>query len=191
MRASSVVLSRPVQESGRLLLRRLTPHDAPALHRCTGDAAVMRHWHPGPDADIVATASRIAEIDAHWQRHGFGDWAVLMRDSGELIGFAGLHHVAGMTEVNVGYALVLTHRRRGLGTELCTLLLEHGFTVLDLPEIVAVIDPRNSASVALATHCGLTFRRELIWQGQSRVLHAMTRAEFEAGRDPGASAPDE
>ena len=70
---------------------------------------------------------------------------------------------------------------RGLGTELCHLLLAHGFTDLGLPEIVAVIDPRNAASVALANRCGLTFCRELTWQGQARVLHAMMRAEFKAG----------
>ena len=167
-------------ETERVLLRRLTPEDAAGLFNCTSDAEVMRYWHPGPDADIADTARRIAEIEAHWQRYGFGDYAVLARDSSDLIGFAGLHHIAGMAEVNVGYALVSSRWRLGLGTELCRTLLAQGFTVLGLPEIVAVIDPRNTASVALAESCGLRFRRELIWQGQARVLRAITRAEFEA-----------
>ena len=79
------------------------------------------------------------------------------------------------------HALVPVCWGRGLGTELCHPLLAHGFTDLGLPEIVAVIDPRNTASVAPANRCGLTFRRDLTWQGQARVLHAMMRAEFEAG----------
>ena len=70
--------------------------------------------------------------------------------------------------------------RRGLGSEVCGPLLAHGFAVLGLPEIVAVVDPRNVASVALAGRCGLTFRRELVWQGQPRLLFSLTRAEFEA-----------
>ena len=169
-------------ETERLLLRRLTPGDAAALHRCTGDPAVMRYWHPGPDADVAATDARFAEIGAHWREHRFGDYGVLARDSGELIGFAGLHHIAGMAEVNLGYALVPDRWRRGLGTELCAMLLAHGFTDLGLPEIVAVIDPRNTASVALAVRSGLRFRRETTWQGQSRLVLALTQAEFEAGR---------
>jgi RimJ/RimL family protein N-acetyltransferase len=169
-------------ETERLLLRRLTPGDAAALHRCTGDHAVMRYWHPGPDVDVAAAQCRIAEIDAHWREHGFGDFGVLARDSGELVGFAGLHHIAGMAEVNLGYALVPARWRRGLGAELCAMLLAHGFTDLGLPEIVAVIDPRNAASVALAERSGLRFRRETTWQGQPRLVFALTQAEFEAGR---------
>ena len=42
-------------ETKRLLLRLLTPADAAALHRCTGDPSVMRYWYPGPDADVAAT----------------------------------------------------------------------------------------------------------------------------------------
>ena len=169
-------------ETERLLLRRLTPADAAALHRCTGDPAIMRYWHPGPDADVAATAARISGIEAHWREHGFGDYGVLARDSGELVGFAGLHHIAGMAEVNLGYALVLARWRCGLGTELCATLLAQGFTDLRLPEIVAVIDPRNAASVALAARSGLRLRREATWQGQPRLVLALTQAEFEAGR---------
>ena len=169
-------------ETERLSLRRLTEADVDALHRCTGDPAVMRYWHPGPDVDLAATAARIAEIEAHWCEHGFGDYAVLARGSGELIGFAGLHHIAGMAEVNLGYALAPARWRRGLGTEACAVLLSHGFADLGLPEIVAVVDPRNAASCALAERSGLRFRRETTWQGQPRLVLALTQAEFEAGR---------
>jgi ribosomal-protein-alanine N-acetyltransferase len=169
-------------ETERLLLRRLTSADAAALHRCTGDPAVMRYWYPGPDDGLDATAARIAEIEAHWREHGYGDFAVTARDSGELIGFAGLHHITGMAEVNLGYALVPARWRRGLGAELCAKLLAHGFTSLGLPEIVAVIDPRNAASVALAERSGLRLRRETAWQGQPRLVLALMQADFEAGR---------
>jgi len=177
-----LAVSGSAPQTERLLLRRLTPADAAALHAVTGDPAVMRYWHPGPDADLAATAARIAEIDAHWQAHGFGDFAVLSRESQALLGFAGLHHIAGMTEVNVGYALLPAVWRRGLGTELCIALLEYGFTVLGLPEIVAVVDARNAASVALAGRSGLTLRVETTWQGQARLVFALTQAEFEARR---------
>ena len=169
-------------ETERLWLRRLTSADADALHRCTGDPAVMRYWYPGPDVDVGATTARIAEIEAHWRDHGFGDYAVVARDSRDLIGFAGLHHIAGIAEVNLGYVLLPAYWRRGLGAELCAALLAHGFTGLGLPEVVAVVDPRNVASVALAERSGLTLCGETTWQGQSRLVLALTQAEFGAGR---------
>jgi [ribosomal protein S5]-alanine N-acetyltransferase len=164
-------------ETERLVLRRLTPADAHALFSVTGDPAVMRHWWPGPDADISATAERIAIIQAHWPEHGFGDYGVVARDQDRIVGFAGLHHIAGMTEVNIGYALLPSVWRRGLGTELCAALLEHGFGVLGLPGIVAVVDPRNAPSIALARRSGLTLRDEITWQGQRRLVLAITRMQ--------------
>jgi RimJ/RimL family protein N-acetyltransferase len=171
-------------ETERLVLRRLRLDDAADLHRCTGDPRVMRYWHPGADSDLATTAARIIELGAHWDAHGFGDLGVWTRDSGELVGFAGLHHISGMAEVNIGYALVPARWRCGLGGELCAALLEDGFTVLTLPEIVAVVDRRNVASIALAERSGLSFRGETTWQGQPRLVYALTRAEFEALAGP-------
>jgi [ribosomal protein S5]-alanine N-acetyltransferase len=177
-----LAVSGRAPQTKRLLLRRLTPADAAALHAVTGDPAVMRHWYPGPDAGIAATAARVAEIEAHWREHGFGDYGVVARESGALLGFAGLHHIAGMAEVNIGYALLPSVWRRGFGAELCAALLEYGFTGLGLPEIVAVVDPRNAASIALAERSGLGLRGETTWQGMARLVFAITRAEFEARR---------
>src|SRR5215204_5460027 len=106
-------------ETPRLVLRRLRPDDAPALFRTVGDPDVMRHWAPGPDTTIDATAQRIAEIERHWRAHGFGDWGVVEGATGELIGFSGLHHIAGMPEVNVGYALEQTRWGLGYASEVC------------------------------------------------------------------------
>lgn len=167
-------------DTDRLVMRRLVPGDAEALHRVTGDPAVMRYWHPGPDTDEVATAARIREIDAHWREHGFGDYAVIERETGELVGLAGVHYVPGIVDVNMGYALMPSRWRRGYGSELCAALLDFGFEVLHLPELVAVIDPRNSASIALAERMNLNLRREFLWRGQSRLAYVVARREREA-----------
>ena len=174
--ASDAAVASPT--TPQVSLRRLTSADATALQRVTGDPLAMRYWHPGPDPDVEAAAARISAIEAQWQRHGFGDWGVLDRSDGELIGFAGLHHLDGMAEVNLGYVLAPSHWRRGIGTELCRLLLAHAFTRLDLPDVVAVIDPRNAASLALAERCGLSRRGPLRWQGQERLLFGLRQAEW-------------
>lgn len=180
----------------RLLLRRLTPADAPALHRVTGDPEVMRYWHPGPDRDVAETRARIREIDDHWAAHGFGDWAIVARrdeatagpaahgrpEIDDLVGFAGLHHIAGMREVNVGYALARSHWGRGLGTEVARAVLAYGFETVRLGEIVAVMDPRNVASIGLAGRCGLTLRDEILWMGKPRLVYAVARGEWEVRR---------
>jgi [ribosomal protein S5]-alanine N-acetyltransferase len=165
----------PRPKTARLALRRLRPDDAANLFRTVGDADVMRYWAPGPDATIAATAQRIAEIEAHWDAQGFGDWGVVERETGALIGFAGLHYITGMPEVNVGYAFEQSRWGRGYATEVCRALIAHGFERLRLPEIVAVIAPQNRASIRVAEKSGLVFWKRFEWSGQDRVAYRITR----------------
>jgi RimJ/RimL family protein N-acetyltransferase len=91
-------------ETQRLVLRRLQITDAPELFRAVGDPDVMAYWWGGADKSIGSTERRIVEIETHWMVHGFGDWGVVEKKSGRLIGLCGLHYLAGMAEVNIGYA---------------------------------------------------------------------------------------
>ena len=139
----------------------------------------MRCWAPGPDADVSATAERIAQINGHWDAHGFGDWAVVGTADNELIGFCGLHYIDDVSEVNIGYALARDRWRTGLGYEICRAVLADGFERLDLPQVIAVIDPVNAASIGLAEKCGLTWRGRLRWAGRERVVYVISREEWE------------
>jgi ribosomal-protein-alanine N-acetyltransferase len=158
-------------DTARLLLRRLVRSDATDLLRTTGDPTVMQYWAPGPDKSENETEIRIAEINRHWRQRGFGDWAVIEKSGRQLIGFAGLHYIAGLPEVNVGYALERDKWGVGYGSEICRRLIAWGFDDLRLSDIVAVVDPRNVASIRVARSSGLTFWRAFRWSGGDRVAY--------------------
>jgi len=162
-------------ETERLKLRRLSPLDAEDFFRVVGDPEVMKYWALGPDEDVQRTEKRIAEINGHWDKHGFGDWGVFDKTDGRLIGFSGLHYIAGMAEVNLGYAFKSASWGRGLAHETCRAVLDFGFRRLKLPEIVAVIWPDNQASIRLAKACGLKFWKSAVWGGGDRVIYKIDR----------------
>ncbi len=143
--------------TNRLDFKRMTADDAPALFETVGDPQVMLYWVGGADPNVAATEQRIADLKAHWGRHGFGDWGLVEKHSQELIGFAGLHYIDGMPEVNLGYALRRSKWRQGFALEAGRALLAHGLKTLGLSTIVAVIWPDNAASIALAQRLGMRF----------------------------------
>ena len=168
-------------ETTRLSLRRLQASDVSELFRRVGDLDVMRDWVPGLDQSIEETAQRIADIEAHWHKHGFGDWGVIEKLSGQLIGFSGLHYIADMPEVNIGYAVEKVRWRQGFGFETCQAVLDFGFQTLALHQIVAVIAPVNQASIHLAEKCGLSFWKAFLWAGQKRVVYRPSREQYLEG----------
>lgn len=162
-------------ETSRLALRRLTLDDAEALFRTVGDRHVMHFWAPGPDQNVKQTCERINAINEHWNIHGFGDWALIEKSQNSLIGFCGLHYITGTKEVNVGYAIEKSKWNMGFGTEIVKKILDIGFNQLRLKEIVAVIDPRNEASLKLIQKCGLTYWKDSSYMGRPRVVYKIAK----------------
>jgi RimJ/RimL family protein N-acetyltransferase len=83
-----------------------------------------------------------------------------------------------MPEVNLGYALHPCAWGKGLGFELCSRILEVAFVDLQLPEVIAVIDPRNTTSRRLAAKCGLHLWKHRKWKGLRRVVYRILRREY-------------
>ena len=157
-------------ETSNLRLKRLSVGDAESLFRTCGDPDTMKYWLKGPDKNFEETKQRILNIEDHWQIHGFGDWGAVMKNNSRLMGFAGLHFIDGMDDVNIGYAFEKTYWRKGFGFETCHAILEFGQNVLKLSHIVAVIWPQNIASIRLIEKCGLRFWKKMIWGGGDRIV---------------------
>jgi ribosomal-protein-alanine N-acetyltransferase len=140
----------------------------------------MRYWAPGHDRSIEDTRRRIAQIDTHWHSRGFGDWGVIEKATGRLIGFAGLHYIEAMPEVNVGYAFERAMWGRGFASETCRAVLAFGFQEVRLEQIVAVIAPANEASIRVAERCGLRLWKRFRWTGRDRLAYRIRREEYQS-----------
>jgi len=95
---------------------------------------------------------------AHWRAHGFGPWIV--EEAGRTIGVLEVHFagpgVAGIApdEVEVGWTIVESERRRGYAFEAARAAIDDAFQRLRSPWIVAYIRPENAISIRLAEHLG-------------------------------------
>jgi [ribosomal protein S5]-alanine N-acetyltransferase len=88
----------PPFTTDHLLLRPLTAADAPGMFALDSDPAVRRYLGGigGPQAASVADSlATIAYIQAQYAATGLGRWAVVLRATGEFMGWAGLKLVAG------------------------------------------------------------------------------------------------
>lgn len=142
-------------ETERLTLRPLTSDDLQALYEVVvSDPEVAWTRTPGTLED----ARRALEHKlAHVRENGFGMLAVIDRESGEFLGYAGLQRLEGGKDTEVGYYLGRSAWGRGLGTELAQALVAAGFERLGLDRIVAVVRPDNEASKRVLAKAGLRY----------------------------------
>jgi RimJ/RimL family protein N-acetyltransferase len=153
----TLTLPDPVIETERLFLRRWTYADRDAFRRMVGDAEVMVHLHDlVPMSDEEADASLAATITRY--DVGFGDWAIELRASGEIIGESGLTPVdaggderfGGQGEVEIGWLLRPQHWGQGYAFEAASAVKQYAFGALGMAKLLAFVRPDNDRSQRLA-----------------------------------------
>jgi RimJ/RimL family protein N-acetyltransferase len=161
-----------VTRAARLLLRRFTPADAGAMYRIYRDAEVMRFMGPPPASVADEAANLRAHVAKYYDRLGFGLWAVVRKDTGELIGRCGLlrSEIGGRMETEISYLLGRGHWGQGFAAEAAGAVLAYGFHLLAMPRIVAVIDPANHASRRVAERIGMTYEGDVPYK-QFGIVH--------------------
>lgn len=138
----------------RLLLRPFIPEDVLLVHSIYSDPEVMRYVATGPMADLAYTRRLVDDYSDHQLQHGFSFWAVTERESGALIGDAGLYRTpAG--EVELGYTLGKPWWGRGYATEAAGTWLRVAFEELGVDEVVALAEPANVGSLRVLEKLGM------------------------------------
>ena len=148
---------RPTLLTPRLLMRRWSSADGEPLAALNADPEVMRFF-PAP-LSRAQTELMIERIEAGFERDGYGLWALELRDSGELAGFAGLSRAtfeARFTPaVEVGWRLARRHWGHGYATEAGRAALAFGFEHVGLHEIVSFTAVANERSRAVMERLAL------------------------------------
>jgi|SRR5215471_1138616 len=146
----------PEIETDRLLLRMFTPGDLDNLSLIYADADVMQ-FLSGHPLTRDETAGWLNYFLAGWENFGFGWWAVVLKDSGDLIGHCGLQFIHITPEVEVTYGLSKAYWRKGLASEIARACLRYGFETLSLDRIYALADPGNTASHNVMKRVGMKY----------------------------------
>jgi RimJ/RimL family protein N-acetyltransferase len=167
----------------RLRLRRWRAADGAPFAALNADPRVTAYL-PGALSREESDAL-VARIEAHFDRYGFGLWAVEIRDGASFAGFLGLSvpcleaHFTPCVEI--GWRLAAEHWGRGYATEGARAVLALGFDVLGLEQIVSFTVPGNARSRRVMERIGMTcmpaddFDHPLLPDGHAFRRHVLYR----------------
>jgi [ribosomal protein S5]-alanine N-acetyltransferase len=146
----------PVLETERLVLRPMVAGDLDGLLGIFGDPLVMASFREAP-FDRAQMGRWLERNLGHQREHGYGLFAVCLRDDGRLVGDCGLElmEVSGEAVVELGYDFRSDCWNRGYATEAACAVRDFAFGVLRLPRLVSLIQPGNPASERVARKTGL------------------------------------
>jgi ribosomal-protein-alanine N-acetyltransferase len=149
-----------ILKTERLNLRKLSKSDAgfifellnePSFLQNIGDKGVRNN-------DDAIQYILTGPIDSY-ERYGFGQWLVELKDSGEPIGMCGLMKKDALPDADIGFAFLPRFWSKGYAVEAATAVMAYGSRDLGLRRIVAVVNPDNEGSIRVLEKIGLKFER--------------------------------
>jgi len=174
----------PTLTTARLVLRPFTAGDLAELAAIHGEESFW--WYPRRRGMTEEeTAEFLTRMQERYESDGFGIEALIDRDSGAMIGWAGLAVPHFLPEilpaVEVGWRLSGPFRGRGLATEAGTAALEFGFTSGGLSRIVSIYEPENVASGRVMERLGFVpWRTTTGPRGEEVAVTELTRERWES-----------
>jgi RimJ/RimL family protein N-acetyltransferase len=145
-----------ILETERLYLREMDPADFPALCEILQDEDTM-YAYEGAFNDSEAREWLERQI-SRYQKWSFGLWAVVLKETGNMIGQCGLTMQPWKeTEVlEIGYLFNRAYWHKGYAAEAAGGCKKYAFEVLQADEVCSIIRDTNMASQKVAVRCGMT-----------------------------------
>jgi RimJ/RimL family protein N-acetyltransferase len=162
---------------------RLEPWDHAAhgsrLARMNADPEVVRYVG-GTPLTPAQSDEMSRRLQAHWDTHGYGLWAAVVKASGAVVGFVGLAHPLWWPEmierVEVGWRLSRDAWGFGYASEGARTAVRTGCEVLGLEELVSFVHPENTRSLAVTARLGMTEEAEVPHPSRDETIRIMRLA---------------
>lgn len=177
----------PPLETSRLLIRRLTMHDAADIFEYSRDPLVAKHVLWDAQKSIGEARSYIRYTIRKYHSCQCASWGIVLKETGHVIGTIGFMWIHDDDRsAEVGYSLARNQWNKGLMTEALQAVLKYGFDVLGLNRIEAQYECDNEASGAVMRKCGMTreglLRQRLFNKGKfvDVELYAILKCDYRA-----------
>ncbi|WP_041139299.1 GNAT family N-acetyltransferase [Beduini massiliensis] len=161
-----------ILETERLYLREMTFDDKNDLSEILQDPRVMYTYdHEFSDTDVQIWLERQL---ARYHKDGFGLWAMILKETDEMIGQAGLtfQQCAEEEVLEIGYLLKKRFMHYGYAKEAAEGCKRYAFDRLNATKVYSIIRADNVSSMKVAKAIGMHKEKEFMTQYYSgKQLH--------------------
>lgn len=151
-----------ILETKRLFLREMTGEDFPALCKILRDPEVMYAYeHAFSESEAREWLDRQM---ARYKKDGFGLWAAVLRETGEMIGQCGItwQDWNERRVPEIGYLFQKAFWHQGYATEAAVGCRKYAFGTLGMDEVFSIIRDNNLPSQCVAGRNGMEPRGTLV-----------------------------
>ena len=169
-----------ILETERLILREMDQNDFNSLYAVLADSDIMEHYPY--TFDEVRVRNWISRNMERYQKDGFGLWAVILKETGEMIGDCGItmQNIHDHLLPEIGYHIRKDQQRKGYASEAAAACISLAFEIHHFPAVYSYMKYTNIASQRTAMKNGMRLLAE--YEGPDNTytrVYGIHREEWE------------
>jgi RimJ/RimL family protein N-acetyltransferase len=170
----------PSIETKRLLLRLPIPDDAEPFVEIHQDPEVLARKQvtlTSPPGGIEVGLRNVDRMLRHWDRRGYGQWAVVEKATARVIGCVGFLQPDDWPGIDLGWIIRRSRWGNGFATEAARAAIDWAWSGATIDHIMSLIGPDNAASIRVATKVGEQLEGEGIspFSGEKVLIYGIRR----------------
>jgi RimJ/RimL family protein N-acetyltransferase len=162
-------------ETARLLLRVPELTDAEALMGIIWDPELVQRKQVtllAPPGGVDLALKNSNEMIRQWQLRGYGQWCVVEKATGHVIGCVGVYHPPReWPGADLGWVIHRSRWGHGFATEAATAALGWIWEHTRIDRIISLIAPHDHRSIRIATKVGERFERADVDPVHGEAVH--------------------
>ncbi|QGK72527.1 GNAT family N-acetyltransferase [Flavobacterium sp. SLB02] len=165
-------------ETERLILRELIASDDQGMFELDSNPNVHIFVGKKPVKDIEESRSHIKIIQQQYRDLGAGRWAVVLKETGEFIGWSGIKFITN--EINhhkdfyeIGYRFIEKHWGKGYATEAGNAFVDYAFNTMKVDALYAYADKGNENSRRILEKLGMRYVNSFEYEGEMEVWYEL------------------
>lgn len=109
---------------------------------------------------IEVAVRNVDRMLRHWNRHGYGQWSVVEKHTGQVIGCVGFYHRDGRSEIELGWIVRRSHWSNGFASEAARAAIDWTWRTRKAEHIISLIRPDDERSKRVAEKVGQRFEKQ-------------------------------
>lgn len=167
-----------ILETERCFLRETVPDDVDAFYEIYSVPEMTRYTEALYESKISERAYIREYIEKIYRYFEFGVWTVILKETGEVIGRAGLNVREGYDMPELGYVIGQPWQGRGIATEVCHGILEYATTYFGFERVMTLIQTGNEKSLRIAEKLGFCMQESLMRKEQSKDMQTEREVNY-------------
>ncbi|MCR5716159.1 MAG: GNAT family N-acetyltransferase [Lachnospiraceae bacterium] len=162
-----------IGQTKRCLIRETSVADVDAFYRIYAEPSITRYTE-----NLFADPAEERAYTQDYQKHvyafyGFGMWTICRKDTGEVIGRAGISMREGFELPELGYIIAVPYQQQGYASEVCRAILEIGQTEYGMDAFQILTESENTASIKLCERLGFVYADQVEVGGKSLARYLL------------------